>query len=580
MKNKRFRPTKEQRAIICHDGPAFVTACPGAGKTQLLTERACLLFQNVPEGRGVAFLSFSRAAISEIETRLRIGGLLPSPFFPSFVGTFDSFVWQFLVAPFGVRGSTAHPRLIADIADSPVAPFEGAHPLPLSCFCPKTGRIFVKASKSRGFDVSKKPRHLIQAYMTAAERIRSGFLKRGQLDFDQARIVALGRLQEAIFAQRLGAALAARFWEIIVDESQDCNPDDLVIIRWLRDSGVPVKMVCDLNQSIYSFRGGVTDHLISFSKTFPAADRMEVTGNFRSTPSICKAIAQLRPPSLRGRPDRALGRLKCDTTPVRVFSYGGRSVPASIGTTFCSLLREFDIDIPSSPIVAATRATAAAAAGQPRPTNSTDRSFRLAEAVTSFHLATEFSDIKRALDSVHQILLELSGRLTGSYHQYLADNMIDEASWRSKVISIVRSLRFDPVKHSDARGWHSNAKDLLSREISIKQGRSIAQMLRWNTKLNKVLGAVDIQTAKPHTIHSVKGQEFLAVCVVTTVTLKSILDFLQTGIPAEKAEDARKLYVAASRAEKLLVIAVPKSQSSRLMTHLQGQGATVTLNEI
>ena len=508
-------------------------------------------------------------------------GLLPSPVFPSFVGTFDSFVWQFLVAPFGVKGSAVHPRLIADIADTPVAPFKGAHRLPLSCFCPKTGTILERAAKFRGFDVSKKPAHRIRGYVTAAKRIRDGFRKRGQLDFDQARMVALDRVQEPIFSERLGAALSGRFWEVIVDESQDCNPDDLMIIAWLRNSGLPVKMVCDPNQSIYSFRGGVTDHLIRFAETFPTKDRMEVTGNFRSTPSICKAIAQLRPPSVRGKPDDALGPLKCDTTPVQILSYRSKAVPGSIGTTFCSLLREVDIDIPSSPIVAATRATGAAATGQPRPTNSTDRSFRLAEAVTSFHLASEFTDIKRALNNVHQILLELEGRLAGqSYHQYLADNEIEEASWRSKVLSIVRTLRFDPVNHLDARVWHSNAKDFLSTEVTIKDGRSIAQMLRWNKALKKALAAVGSQTAKPHTIHSVKGKEYLAVCVVTTSTLKGILDFLETGQPAEKAEDARKLYVAASRAERLLVIAAPKSQSSRLMTHLQGQGATVTFNEI
>ena len=75
--------------------------------------------------------------------------------------------------------------------------------------------------------------------------------------------------------------------------------------------------------------------------------------------------------------------------------------------------------------------------------------------------------------------------------------------------------------------------------------------------------------------------EFPAVCVVTTTsTLKSILDYLETGEPADKSEDARKLYVASSRAEKLLVIAAPKSQANRLANHLGGQGASVEIKEI
>ncbi len=84
--------------------------------------------------------------------------------------------------------------------------------------------------------------------------------------------------------------------------------------------------------------------------------------------------------------------------------------------------------------------------------------------------------------------------------------------------------------------------------------------------------------AAAHTIHSVKGMEFPAICVVTTArALGGILDFLENGSPAERAEDARMLYVAASRAQKLLVFAVPGGQADRFCSHLGSHGATVTL---
>ncbi|MCT9000241.1 UvrD-helicase domain-containing protein [Chelativorans intermedius] len=582
MSRQSFKPTDQQRAIIGHGSSAFVRACPGAGKTRVLTERARDLFQNIPAGRGVAFLSFTQAAVFELETRLRQEGLLPAPVFPSFIGTFDSFVWQFLVAPFGVKGCETRPRLIADIAHLTVEPFNGAHPLPLSCFCPQSGKMFAHAAKRKGYDVSQKPAHQVQAYATAATRLREELRERGQLGFDEARAVALERVNDAALAGRIAAALAARFREVIVDEAQDCNPDDLTVISWLRRSGLPVKVVCDPHQSIYEFRGGVTDHLFSFADTFPADERKNLTGNFRSTPNICKAIAQLRPLSERGVPDDALGPLKDDTAPVKILSYAGKGVPASIGTAFCGLMQKAGIDVASAPIVAATKASGAAAAGQPRPAGGNHRTIRLAEAVTDFHFAAGFSDMKTAIECVHRILLELEGRLgERSYHQYLADNEIEPASWRSKVISILRALRFDPATHTDAKGWHTTAKELLARELTIADGHTIAQKLKWNVGLDAALAAVPAATAMPRTIHSVKGMEYPAVCVVTTAsTLKSILDYLETGEPADRAEDARKLYVAASRAEKLLVIAAPKSQAERLKTHLCGQGAVVTVKEI
>ncbi len=582
MSQQPFEPTDEQRAVIEHDGSAFVTACPGAGKTREIVERARRLFKGIPPGRGVAFLSFTQAAVFELDARLRQEGLLPTPVFPSFIGTFDSFVWQFLVSPFGLKDCEVRPRLIADIAQLTVEPFNGAHPLPLSCFCPTTGDVFGLAAKRKGFDVAEKPASQIQAYSTAATRLRANLRKHGQLGFDEARAVAIERLDDETLGGRIAGALRGRFCEVVVDETQDCNPEDLRIISWLRDSGLPVKVVCDPHQSIYEFRGGVTDHLFKFAETFPTEQRKDLTGNFRSAPNICKAIAQFRSPSARAAPDDALGQRKCETAPVQILSYPGTAVPASIGTTFCALLKGAGIDVSSAPIVAATKASGAAAAGQPRPTNSGHRTVRLAEAVTEFHFAAGFSDIKTAIESVHQILLELEGRLgDDSYHQYIADNEIEAVSWRFKVVSLLRALRFDPATHADARAWHTAAKDLLARELSIEDGQSIAQKLRWNARLDAGLTVVPNATAMPRTIHSVKGMEYPAVCVVTTTsTLKRILDFLETGQPADKAEDARKLYVAASRAEKLLVVAAPRSQAERLQFHPSGQGANVTIKEI
>ena len=582
MSLQPLKPTDQQRAVICHEGSAFVMACPGAGKTRVMTERARLLFQAMPPGRGVAFLSFTQAAIFELETRLRKEGLLPTPVFPSFIGTFDSFVWQFLVAPFGIKECETRPRLIADIALLTVEPFAGAHPLPLYCFCPQTGTILDQAAKRKGFDVSRKPDTQLRAYTTAATRIRARLRELGQLSFDEARAAALERLKDSLLAGCIAAALTGRFAEVIVDEAQDCNPDDLTIISWLRDSGLPVKVVCDPHQSIYEFRGGVTNHLFEFADTFPANQRKELTGNFRSSPQICKTIAQFRPLSVRGAPDDSLGPLKDETAPVQILSYQGTAVPASIGTTFCALLQKASIDVSSSPIVAATKASGAAAAGQPRPTKRRDSVVRLAEAVTDFHFAAGFTDMRAALDCAHQILLELEERLGDrSYHQYLADNEVEPASWRSKVMLILRALKFDPARYADSRAWHSAAKKLLLNELVIKEGQSISNKLKWNDALDTALVAVPAATAMLRTIHSVKGMEFPAVCVVTTAsTLKGILDFLETGEPADKGEDARKLYVAASRAERLLVIAAPKSQAERLRSHLAGQGAKIKMKEI
>jgi len=75
--------------------------------------------------------------------------------------------------------------------------------------------------------------------------------------------------------------------------------------------------------------------------------------------------------------------------------------------------------------------------------------------------------------------------------------------------------------------------------------------------------------------------EFPAVCVVISVKrAKEILDILTTGDGTLDHEEARKIYVGASRAQRLLVIAIPKSQSHRLSALLRSTGAGVSLSTL
>ena len=545
-----------------------------------MAERAQALLGRVAPGRGIAFLSFTQAAVFELDLRLREIGILSSPVFPNFVGTFDSFVWNFLVSPFGIEGSDARPRLIADINDLEVRPYDGAQVLTLSCFQP-TGEIQPAAAKREGFDVSRKPSGSVRAYQTAARNLWKRMRERGQLGFEQARSEALGRLGDPRLCGRISAALAGRFDEVIVDEAQDCNPQDLEIIAWLRNTGIRVKVVCDPDQAIYSFRGGVTNHLVAFEKTFSSDQRFELRGNFRSSPNICKVIAQLRPLDSRVSNDEPLGRLAEDATPIHVLAYPGSAVPGSIGQRLSELLDQLGIDATDCPVVAATKASAAAAIGRPRP-GKNHRSVQLAEAANDFYFASDFNDRRVALERAHELFLDLEDRLSGtSYRQYVSDKELEPVDWRPRVIGILGELRFDRHERGGARAWHAVAKDVLALRLNIPDGRSVSQRLPWTADIEDALIVPPSDTAVARTIHSVKGMEFRAVCVITTsAKLKGILEFLETGSRPEMAEEARKLYVGASRAQQLLAVAAPKSQAGRLAAHLRGFGAQVLVSKV
>jgi hypothetical protein len=581
MSGCEFNPTPDQEKVICHEGSAFITACPGAGKTRIMVERARHILRSSNEGCGIAFLSFTRAAVSGLENQLRREALLGSPVFPHFIGTFDSFIWQFIVSPFGIPEKEVAPRLIPDKGSRMVQPFDTAQPLPLACFDCVSGKIDAAAALQCGFDVSKKSTAHIKASETSALNMLTRFLERGELDFDDARALAVSRLAVAEFATKLSSALAARFREIIVDEAQDCNPADLEIIKLLCDAGIPTKVICDPHQSIYAFRGGVTDQLFTFACTFNEDDQLSMCGNFRSSDNICKAIVMLRAIEFRHIVDEPLGKFKNEQAHIYILSYKGTSVPSIIGGKFVELLNNLKIDVASAPVLAATRKSASNAIGQPVIKKRRDLTCRLAEAVSDFYFAFESGNQKSAIEEVHKIILDLEGHLSDqSYHQCLVKHDLKPDQWRPEVLHILRELRYDPEIYINADAWHKRAKELLGRFLP-ECGPSISQKLKKNKEVADVLKIAPTTYPPAKTIHSVKGSEFPAVCVVTVPqTLKGVLDYLETGNPVEKAETARELYVAASRAQRLLVFATPKSQSSRMATHLRTAGAIVTVTDI
>ncbi len=580
MNPKPFTPTKEQAQVIGHRGSAFVSACPGAGKTRVLVERARQLLRGNTTGKGIAFLSFTNAAVSELMQRLREERLLPSPPFPHFIGTFDGFLWQFLIAPFGIPGCEKSPRLVPDKDKRTIQPYPKVQKLPLACFDPISGEIITSIANRNGFNPEKNP-GLTKTYIQMAASLRERFLSRGELNFTDVRLLAASRLRDKVLALRLGSALAARFGELIVDEAQDCNPADLEIIQWLQEAGIATKVICDPQQSIYSFRGGVSEELIAFGRSFDKKDQLSMNGNFRSSEPICRAIAALRPKEMRTLADQALGENSSVTTPVYVLSYSGTGVPATVGARFRELVEAEGLDLMQCPVLAATRHSGARAIGQPSDETTEDLTLRLANSVTGFHFAFEDGNRKELLEEVHHVVLEIEGRIgLKTYHQYLAAEGIEPSHWRPRILKLVRDLRYDPELFPSPEAWHIRAKEVLSAFLP-QTGQSIAQRLRRNKGLAAALAVPPASTPSVQTIHAVKGMEFPGVCVVmTSRTTQDIIDYLETGIPVHASEATRKIYVAASRAKRLLVIATPRKNAERLVAMLGAANAPVTLLRI
>jgi DNA helicase II / ATP-dependent DNA helicase PcrA len=73
---------------------------------------------------------------------------------------------------------------------------------------------------------------------------------------------------------------------VIVDEYQDVNPIQEGIVWSLHELGARVCVVGDDDQTIYQWRGGDVENILTFAKRYPDVDQIAIEENFRSTDGI------------------------------------------------------------------------------------------------------------------------------------------------------------------------------------------------------------------------------------------------------------------------------------------------------
>ncbi|MCK1600470.1 hypothetical protein IVB02_03285 [Bradyrhizobium sp. 166] len=141
---------------------------------------------------------------------------------------------------------------------------------------------------------------------------------------------------------------------------------------------------------------------------------------------------------------------------------------------------------------------------------------------------------------------------------------------------MAQALRCFPERFATAEACHDEARRLLAPLLPAG-GRSINQRLSRNRELEKALLVAPASGHPARTIYCVEGMEFPGVCVVMSPsTAKGIIESL-AGAAAADNEEARKIYVGASRAQRLLTVALPRTQASRLRDVMVAMGGAVEL---
>lgn len=547
----------EQKAVINAPLQAMaVTACAGSGKTATAIRRLIAIRQQLEDHRGrVVLLSFSNVAVNTFNkgfAQLALG--LPDVANRKRVevDTLDGFFTQHVLRPHAYRTMGANQTAYLVSGSEPFLngfqywKGEKERPIPVK-------DLQVSVEKGNLVFSSDSYGKVEQLDHRKAVQLIEKLGRTGAYTHDLGRYWVCRTLIEQPAILR---ALATRYPQVLVDESQDLGTMHQTILELLINAGVQVSLVGDVNQGIYAFAGADGEFLKAFADRQGVKD-YNLTRNYRSLPPIIN-IANL----LCGRNDEP------DRQPEKggAFFVGYKEVELpQLINSFKAHINELGMQSEDAVILSRGSDRAAKLAGRTAaPGQGTVAMF--AEASLVRDQEGRFQDAfrlvcKAVIGLIDDAPLGLSSALQGAPHEewMLRLRRMLWAFTRNEEMGLPLSSLQAKVK------WHpkllANLRDLLAKidkEFGLKTVATFGQkMAKKGLEDIALTGAVDPEQKDPgirvETVHQVKGESIDAVLYVAT---KANISALLEGTGTE---EGRIGYVALTRAKNLFWLAVPNS---------------------
>ena len=552
------KPTDQQREAIFADELEFLLrAAPGSGKTWTSCRRFIWRAANWPyPAGGLALLSFTNAAIREFKTATINVGRRDLLSDPNYVGTFDSFVERYILAPFGhlLTGADKRPKLFpgprpGDWNNKQLKVWKdgrGGRKIPVPAWevipYPDGTKLGFKASGSFG----NQP---ISAASEPVYKLLSlGFYTHAQRIFWACELL--------IKRPHIAKLLAKRFREIIVDEAQDTNAWLLILLNFLRSEGAKITLVGDPDQCIFEFSMADATTLPKLKTKWSIPEKL-LSQSFRCNNQIAAAVRNVGGNAyFTGAGDGAnewhRGFVVEESS--KIFS---DSVAA-----FQRLVGQAGVGINSTAVVCRAHGQLESLRGKVNYTNLKGKAKNLA---TAAFLRDSRHDYRGASQTVERIVRELTGD-DPLWERIDTDlNSRERMAVQLAIWKFVKSPnRLTPVSQLGDT-WIPSMRTQLARlieEIGLQCDAKLGQHI-------KATGLSAAQKARPlfesvhefpevrqDTIHQVKGESIDAVLVIgSTKFWNSVMAAVRSG---DNTEDRRMAYVAMTRARHLLVVGLPK----------------------
>lgn len=576
----------------------FLEACAGSGKTEVVGMKAAFEIRKWSStNSGIAVLTFTNEATDTIKERVKIFSGLTS-LYPHYIGTLSGFIHGFIAQSYGYKFSK-HKNREGDISyrliDKSLVFYDNhwlkKYKLPYLNYTSsgqdvyanqiyydyKINDIIIHYSENykislkdyyqlnevqefiQSFRQKRGNKHLLSFEFIKKEigKIKQTFFEDGFANFEDMNYMAYRVLKKS---DHLAALIAKRFPLIIVDECQDLSWIEINILDQLKSAGAFLHFVGDLNQSIYEFKDADPVTTKQYLSVF---EKYLLTDNFRSCHSIVSTSNKL------------LGI----TLPIRgleIDKYGEKSVCyleyrdlAALNQKYIEFLKKFEIPLNNSTILVRQQNLKLDLETNYRESKhlildalqlwieNTPKSRMLALELASRHMHRWFGGAKTkknyncpsSIDSVYRWRIFIKDFLDGcsAVSDLLRFDGINYSTWyknfNNSFLNIVQEAYQNlAICDSEKRDFTEISK-IISPRGTAKQDITVYNM------------PDNINQVSVKTIHSVKGQAFDSVMVVSSLK-NSGSGHWKKWIEKE-FESGRIGYVANTRAKYSLVWGVP-----------------------
>ena len=278
---------QEQGAAVAHtEGPLLLIAGAGTGKTRVITYRMAYMLNSGIAPQRIAAMTFTNKAAREMRERLTdlVGARAKS----IFIGTIHRFCLQILRHYHQAADLNKNFRIIASSDQLDLVRRSLEEKGWAGQYRPESVHAAISYAKNQLWDGEELALQseipacpydpgVIAAVMAVYER---QLTLNHVIDFDDCMAKVAKLLKTHSDIQK---TLADQYRYLMVDEFQDTNMAQLAVIHGLARTHENLCVVGDDDQSIYSWRGAVTEIFQIFEDYFPKRKLIKLEQNYRCT---------------------------------------------------------------------------------------------------------------------------------------------------------------------------------------------------------------------------------------------------------------------------------------------------------